>query len=137
MSWAQQYIGVPWEAGAQGPHAFDCMGFFRCIQSRHFGIELPAIVAPDYDDPTRLVSFFGRHQEHFNWQQIDVPVQGCAVIVRKPLHVGVWLEIDGGGVMHCVRGVGVIFTSDSAWPNSGFGKKEYFNHITCPHKSPI
>jgi hypothetical protein len=120
------YIGTPWEAGAQGPQAYDCMSFFRLIQARHFGIQVPAIIAPDYEDHTVLVELFGNHAERSRWQRVDRPRHGDAVIIHKPMHIGTWLEIDGGGVLHCVRGAGVVFTSDSSWRMSGFGRREYY-----------
>ncbi len=125
MSFAQ-YIGIPWCAGAQGPHAFDCFSFFKMLQERHFGISVPEIIAPDVDDAAALVSLFGRHPERARWVQVAAPVAGCAVIIRQPLHIGTWLDVDGGGVLHCVRGAGVVFTLDAAWPVSGFGKREFF-----------
>lgn len=124
-----QYIGIPWDAGAQGPDAFDCMGFFKHLQARHFGIDVPAIIAPDYDDPSALSALFGAHQERRHWTRIDRPEHGCAVIVHRPMHIGTWLDVDGGGVLHCVRGPGVIFTADSAWRLSGFGRREFFRHV--------
>jgi hypothetical protein len=127
--WAVDYIGMPWVAGGQGPDDFDCMGFFRHVQGRHFGIAVPSIIAPFYDDPASLVALFGEHSERSRWSRIDKPEQGCAVIVHRPMHIGTWLDIDGGGVLHCVRGPGVIFTADSAWPVSGFGRREFFRHI--------
>lgn len=126
MSDFSQYIGAPWEAGAQGPQAFDCMAFFRHVQGRHFGIAVPPIIAPDYDDPAQLVRLFAGHEERARWTRIEQPEHGCAVIVHHPLHIGTWLDVDGGGVLHCVRGAGVIFTADSAWRFSGFGRREYF-----------
>ena len=125
MSFAQ-YIGIPWVAGAQGPDAFDCMAFFRYVQGRHFGIEVPQIIAPDYDDPMALSAMFSDHPERQRWTRIDQPRHGCAVLVRRPMHIGVWLDMDGGGVLHCVRGAGVVFTHGGAWPASGFGRREYF-----------
>jgi hypothetical protein len=127
MRWSD-YIGIPWVAGAQGPDAYDCMGFFRFLQNRHWGIDVPTIIAPDYDDPTQLVSLFGRHKERGNWTRIDKPENGCAVLVHAPMHIGTWIDVDGGGVIHCVRGPGVIFTADSSWPVSGFGRREFFRH---------
>lgn len=129
MNWAADYIGTPWTAGAQGPDTFDCMGFFKHLQGKHFGIEVPAIIAPDYDDPSVLVPLFGQHPERANWTRIDKPEHGCAVIVHRPMHIGTWLDVDGGGVLHCVRGPGVIFTADSSWFVSGFGRREFFRHI--------
>lgn len=129
MSGFATYIGQPWIAGAQGPEAFDCMGFFRHVQRVHFGIAVPQIIAPDYDDPAVLVDLFGQHAERSHWARIDKPRHGCAVIVHRPMHIGTWLDVDAGGVLHCVRGCGVVFTQDSAWATSGFGRREFFCHI--------
>jgi hypothetical protein len=125
--WAS-YIGLPWSAGGQGPQEFDCMGFFRMVQKKHFAIEVPQVIAPDYNDPTVLADLFGRHEERANWRRIERPEHGCAVLVHRPMHIGTWLNIDGGGVIHCVRHVGVIFTHDSSWKTSGFGRREFFRH---------
>lgn len=127
MSFAR-YIGLPWEAGAQGPDAFDCMAFFRHVQREQFGIDVPSVIAPDYDDAHALADLMSAHPERQKWLRIDKPAHGCAVIIHRPMHIGTWLNIDGGGVLHCARGAGVIFTSDGAWPMSGFGRKEYFRH---------
>jgi hypothetical protein len=122
------YVGIPWTAGGQGPDDFDCMGFFRMLQGKHFGIDVPSIIAPDYDNPDVLADLFGSHEERAQWLRIDKAEHGCAVIVHRPMHIGTWLDVDGGGVLHCVRGPGVIFTTDSSWSVSGFGRKEFFRH---------
>lgn len=127
MSFAH-YIGLPWQAGAQGPDAFDCMAFFRHVQREQFGIEVPSVIAPDYEDARALADLMSAHPERQKWLRIAQPAHGCAVVIHRPMHIGTWLAIDGGGVLHCARGAGVIFTSDSAWPASGFGRKEYFRH---------
>lgn len=124
-----RYIGIPWEAGAQGPDAYDCMSFFRLIQREAFGIDVPAIIAPDYDDPSVLADLFGSHEERTRWDCINTPpLHGDACMIRRPMHIGTWLNIDGGGVLHCVRGIGVIFTKDADWRMSGFGRREFFRH---------
>lgn len=123
---AASYIGIPWEAGAQGPASYDCMAFFRHIQGKHFNVDVPAIIAPDYEDPMALSALFSNHEERQRWVSISKPEHGCAVMVRRPMHIGVWLDIDGGGVLHCVRGAGVVYTAESSWATSGFGRREYF-----------
>lgn len=122
------YIGIPWEAGAQGPDAFDCMAFFKHVQKEHFGVDVPQIIAPDYQDQCAIADLFACHEERQKWPRIARPEHGCAVIIHRPLHIGVWLDIDGGGTLHCVTGAGVIFTSDASWAVSGFGRKEFFKH---------
>ncbi len=127
MSWAADYVlaGIRWEKGAQGPDAYDCWAFFRMVQAKHFNISVPSVLVPDYDDPEVLVSLFRGHGESDRWVPVDKPQHGDGVIVHKPLHAGVWLDVDGGGVLHCVRGIGVIFTSDASWRLSGFGRREF------------
>lgn len=130
--WPTRYIGMPWVAGAQGPNAFDCMAFFKHVQAEHFCVQVPAIIAPSYDDPAVLTALFKTHQEFAHWQRIARPQHGCAAIVHRPMHIGVWLDMDGGGVLHCVRGAGVVFTPDATWRVSGFGRREFFAHAGTP-----
>lgn len=132
MTWAADYIGLPWEAGAQGPHAYDCWSFFRMVQKEHFNIEVPVILAPDYDDPAVLADLFRGHAENGRWHRVARPVHGDGVIVHKPLHAGIWLAVDGGGVLHCLRGAGVVFTRDAAWALSGCGRREYRRFAPMP-----
>lgn len=130
MSEFARYIGIPWEEGAEGPLAWDCMAFARHLQGRHFGVDMPRIMIPDYDDVRALVRLNREHQEHGNWIGVKSPQHGDLVLVRKPMHYGVWVDIDGGGVLHCVRGQGVVWTKDIAWSVSGFGRKEYLRHVS-------
>jgi hypothetical protein len=129
MSEFSAYIGLPWEAGAQGPEAYDCWSFFRQVQARHFGITVPVILASDYDDPAALAGLFRGHGETARWKRLEAPVHGCGVMVHKPLHAGIWLDIDGGGVLHCARGAGVIWTPESSWRVSGFGRREFYRFV--------
>ena len=124
--WPTDYIGIQWEAGAQGPDKYDCMGFFRMVQERHFGIRVPIIIAPDYDDRKAIATLFSTHEEKHRWERVQYPEHGDAVIIHVPMHIGIWLDFDGGGVLHCARGSGVIFTHDASWKMSGHGRKEYY-----------
>jgi hypothetical protein len=106
------------------------MGLFKHLQASYFGVQVPSIIAPDYDDPQALAPLFKKHAEHARWHRILAPEHGCAVIIHRPMHIGVWLDFDGGGVLHCMRGAGVVYTSQSAWILSGFGRCEYFRHVS-------
>jgi hypothetical protein len=125
-----QYIGMPWAEGAVGPDAFDCMSFNRMVQREHFGIEMPVITVPDYGDSCSLVEMMRGHEERNNWLRVPSPQHGDMVLVHRPMHYGVWIDLDGGGVLHCVRGIGVCFTKDAVWRFSGFGRREYFRHVS-------
>lgn len=135
--WAVGYIGQRWEMGAQGTGedgspAWDCWAFFRHIQRAHYGRDVPAVVVNDYDDAGEIVSLINGHAARDAWVPTPAPVDGDGVIVHRPLHIGLWLEVDGGGVLHCVKGIGVIFTRDKTWPHSGFGRREFYRHeVRC------
>ncbi|WP_035216978.1 NlpC/P60 family protein [Desulfobulbus elongatus] len=128
MSEFGAYIGIPWQEGAAGPDAYDCMSFVAEVQRRHFGIVMPRITIPDYDDVRQLVRLINGHAENEHWQMVAAPRHGDIVFIRHPAHYGVWLDVDGGGVLHCSRWAGVVFNSDSSWHTSGFGRKQYLRH---------
>lgn len=128
MHWAERYIGLPWVKGAQGPEAFDCWGLVRHVQRVHFGIEIPEI-AVDADDLRACIRAFTGHAERARWAAVAAPRPGDGVLLahaRHPVHAGVWLEPDGGGVLHAVRGAGVIYSSPSALRLSGWTRIEFY-----------
>ncbi|GAB4387210.1 NlpC/P60 family protein [Albidovulum sp.] len=111
MHWAEKLIGRPWAAGGQGPDAFDCWGLARWCWRARFGIEVPEI-AVDAADLRGVLAAFRRHPERRRWRAVEAPAEGDAVLMRQsrhPVHVGLWLAVDGGGVLHVVRGAGVVF----------------------------
>lgn len=128
MSDFSDYIGIPWVEGATGPDNYDCMAFASMIQRVHFGVQMEEITIPDYNDTRAIVNLINTHAENLNWSPTKVPQHGDLVLIRTPSHYGVWLDVDGGGVLHCVRGAGVVFTKDSAWATSGLGRKQFLRH---------
>ena len=109
--WATEFIGRPWHAGARGPDAFDCWGLFLAIQRKYFHRVLPEIPV-DANDLRTVMMTFRDHPERQRWMSVVKPVEGDAVLLRQsrhPVHVGVWLVVDGGGVLHAVKDAGVVF----------------------------
>lgn len=132
MHWAIQYLGVPWENGAQGPAAYDCWNFFRHVQRTHYGLDIAPIFV-DADDLRQVLAHFSQSNERQHWLKTLQPVEGNAVLMyqsKYPSHVGVWLDVDGGGVLHCVRGAGVVFSDKSSLQLSGWSKCEYYFHAS-------
>lgn len=110
-TWVGQYIGRPWQAGARGPESFDCWGLFLWVQQAHFYRDLP-VIPVDALNLRTILSTFKNHPERKRWAVVDFPKEGDAVLMRQsrhPVHVGVWLDADGGGVLHCAQRIGVIF----------------------------
>jgi hypothetical protein len=104
-------IGLPWVVGAQGPDAYDCWGLFVTVQRSYFQRSLPENPVDATNLRAVLDAFIG-HPERQRWQWVNHPEEGDAVLMRQsryPVHIGVWLDIDGGGVIHAVRHAGVVF----------------------------
>jgi hypothetical protein len=109
-------IGLPWVAGARGPEAYDCWGLFLAVQRQHFGRDLPEIPV-DALNLRAVLDAFTAHPERQRWQSVSAAEEGDAVLMRQsryPVHIGVWMDIDGGGVLHAVRHAGVVFQSLAA-----------------------
>jgi len=121
--WASAYIGQPWQ-----PQAHDCWAFCRRVWREQFGLEVPAIDV----DASRLAVVaraFRDHAERRHWDEVTEPREGDAVLMahcRHPSHVGIWIDADGGGVLHCQDGPGVIFTTRAALARMGWGRLQYY-----------
>lgn len=99
-------IGIPWVEGGQGPDAYDCWAFAGMVQSRFFGRALLPMGAFGAPELRALVA------ARRAWAITDTPRHGDMVEMRKlgqANHVGVWLDVDRGGVLHCQQGAGVCF----------------------------
>lgn len=123
-----RYLNIPWVRGGRGPDGFDCYGFVQAIQRDHFGIVMDDVVVPDYDDGLSILGLINSCGERSQWEPVKIPMHGDIVVVRRPIHVGVWLNVDRGGVLHCLRGFAVVFSHDGAWHCSGFGRRSYLRH---------
>ena len=122
MHFANKYIGRPWVAGAQGPDSFDCWGFVRYVLKHEYGYDVPQVNV----NPECLRDVLHAFRTDLAFQafiEVDKPQEGDVVLMRQaknPVHTGLWLDIDGGGVMHCVRENGVVFQNVSSLNLSGW-----------------
>lgn len=122
--WSQRYVGLPWQQGGQGPDAFDCWGLLLDVQRRAYMRKLP-----DYD--LEQLHEAGTLREFMSvWVQVDKPIDGCGVRMGKDrrIHVGVYLEIDGGKVLHAAEGYGVILSSLTQIKTMGFSPIEFYHY---------
>lgn len=123
MSPYAKYVGTPWLSGGDDMSGFNCWNFVRHIQREHFGREMPQ-VRIDETRPMAFLRHLRLHPERKNWRQTAIPEEGDIVemgIGRDVTHIGVWVrETDGGGILHCVQGAGVVFSNvfvvGADWP---------------------
>ena len=128
LHWASPYVGKPWVPGAQGPDAFNCWGLVRWIQRLHFSRQMPEIPV-DENDVAAITGGMRTMIKRIGWRRVPTPRDGDIAVMRSatdPLHVGVWLDADGGGILHSVRGVGVIFTGLGIMQLCGWLQVEFY-----------
>lgn len=97
-------IGIPWQAGAAGPDAYDCWAAAGMIEARLFGRAIPGLT------PERRRGIARARQ---SWALSDQPRDGDIVEMRRmgrANHVGVWIE---GRILHCQQGAGMVYDRPS------------------------
>lgn len=111
--WALNYLHKPWESGASGPQAYDCYGLIRAVYRDRLQIELPVV---DVDSSKALAARHAMQDYHSygDWCIVAAgqPYQEFDVVQmshgKHPHHVGLWIPVAGGRVLHSVEGSGVI-----------------------------
>ena len=118
-SYARAVMHAPYEAGAVGPNAFDCWGLARDCQLRLFGRALPIVGHEDVQEVLKIVS---QPEVRAIWPEIAAPVHGALVVLKNTQrrHIGTWLMLDGGGLLHTVEKAGVRFDSLLMLHNQGW-----------------
>lgn len=119
---ANKYIGFPWVAGGQGPDSFDCWGFVRFVLLHEYGYNVPPVnINPD--NLRDVITAFRSNLAFTAFDEAPYPQEGDVVLMRQaknPVHAGLWLDVDSGGVLHCVRNSGVVFQNIHSLNASGW-----------------
>lgn len=119
-----RYIGLQWVSGARGPIAFDCWGLLRHVQAEHFGKAIPDVT--EFGAVAR--DMYDERMHSREWEIADQCFHGAGVLMRggDDPHVGVWLDLEGGGVLHSMERVGVIWSPKQALRMLGFSKLKFY-----------
>ena len=101
-------LGKPFEDGARGPAAYDCVGLMLEVE-RRLGITLP----PWGSDPRELAGAMA------HWEKVTDPQPGDAILMdavdqRYRWHIGV--VAGGGWMIHAREGVGVVRERHNSFP---------------------
>lgn len=122
---ADSFVGLPYEEGAFGPHSFNCWGLLHYVQRWYFGVLLPVVPIGNAE---KCHAMFKDKVEGGAWSLSAAPSHGDGALMRsgsRP-HVGIYLDIDGGGILHALEGVGVVFTTLDQLNSQGFGRTKYY-----------
>lgn len=122
---ADCYVGLPYKEGSYGPDNYNCWGLLYHVQRTYFAVDMP--MAP-IGDPDKLRHMFADHINASVWALVEKPKHGDGALMRSGdnPHVGIYLDIDGGGILHALEGVGVVFTTLDQLNVVGFARTKYY-----------
>lgn len=118
-------VGKPWQAGAEGPAAFDCYGLARYVMAQR-GVAMPAIGFTGELLPDLARGAYELAHLPASWKRVAEPLPGCVVLMGRrgkfdPVwtHVGVWCDAERV-VLHSMKGRGVVATALAGLGQLGF-----------------
>lgn len=102
---------IPWGEGQTGPDSFDCQGWVIYVSEKYYNNKLPNVEV----NAKSLLDIVKKISKHKVWEQFQTicsPEDGCIVkmvTAENPSHIGIYVNVDSGGVTHCLKESGVIF----------------------------
>lgn len=145
VAFARRVVGLPWRENGYGPEAYDCWGLARACQKEVFCRDLPII---DYPSTIRaIVETIEEHDVRDAWPEMPSPAHGDVVTMtqsKHPHHVGTWLALDGGRVLHATQREGVMCCSLHQLKLEGFRGLRFHRYVprqaettNCQAEAPI
>lgn len=132
IEFVNSLINKPYRVGASGPDYYDCWGLVKKIQLELFNRELPEI-SQSPDKLKNLMLFVKEHEARNQWKVAEKNfVHGQLVEMSKtqnPFHIGVYLDFDGGGVLHALDKIGVCFDKTQYMKLMGWRKMVFHDWI--------
>lgn len=125
--WAFDYLGKAYRVGTYGPDTFDCWGLVCDVYKKHLGVPLvEASVKDGY--PRAVMQEVNNHPQRPFFEEVKILEEFDICFLSRggrPFHVGIYLDVDGGGLLHADEGSGVCFHKldkirDHGWQITGF-----------------
>lgn len=106
------YVGKSWN------EQYNCFSHFMDVQKNQFGVDdfdqmndMPNVM--DYGEALSFVENKENNSLNKLWEEVDKPQEGDAIIFgmgRVKFHIGTYVNVDFGGILHCTKAGGVAFT---------------------------
>lgn len=130
MHWIAKYVGLPYRSGGRDETGIDCWGLVFLVYPREFGIAVPVLPGVSAN------SALGIHRTIVetvkqDWLPIEKPIDGCVVTMSQKTaehHVGLWVDADGGKVVHSWKGQSVIADTLLRLRLKGIRNIKYYKH---------
>lgn len=126
-------LGKPWVSGARGPEAFDCWGLLVAVYAACKGVTLPCYPGIEEVGAVSVARMLENGIQA--WRPLGEPENLCGVGLsagKHIHHVGLWLDLDGGGVLHCASGRGVTFQNPASLRNNGLSCLTFYAYDSSP-----
>ena len=131
ISWVMPLMPARWVANARGPTEFDCWGLVCHVYKTQFAITLPEYLEIQPDERVRVAKAMTTDTGAPPWQRVDKPAHGDLVGLsgnKAVHHVGVFLDVDGGAVLHISSSSGVRCQRLNQLKHLGFHNIQFFRH---------
>ena len=118
-------------AGGRGPKCFDCWGLLRWVYLQQMGVDLDAHQENRPKEVADNVRVALLEQRSGAWVEESAPAHLYAVGMsggQQIHHVGVFLDCDGGVVLHCADGKGVMAQPISVLKALGMSNIVFYRH---------
>lgn len=130
-AFVRRVAGLPWREGANGPDAFDCWGLARATQAELFDRDIP-VMSRDPADVLAVLKRVVQSDPEIGWVEVKNPAHGDLVTLRhvkEPQHIGTWLAIDRGRLLHAVANAGVCFDAKPMLTMTGWGRFRFYRYV--------
>lgn len=124
--------GIVWRLGGRGPRAFDCWSLTQIVQQHLFGRALMDVDLGARPSRTDILRAVAMHPAHAQWRAIETgkdAMHGDVVTMAHrsaPWHVGTWLSLDGGVVLHCAEEAGLRVDDVQSLRASGWAALRFY-----------
>ena len=131
-SFISDYITKAWSSGGAGPDDFNCYGLVRDVYRTQWDIDLPEFMV-EADDIRATVGTIADELKKARWEELDGPEHGALTLFSYrvvPTHVGIWLDYDGGVVLHSSKQLNITCTPLHILQQYGFIRPRFFTYVT-------
>lgn len=128
--WINDYMGKPYAQLAYGPDCFDCYGLVWHVCKTRGGMDLPKFHDIQYQ-AARIDAEIKGQAASKDWQQVQEAREFDVVVMQRAgeaLHVGVWLAVDGGRVLHATRR-GVYCNDLGGLHRQNYRQLKFYRHM--------
>lgn len=136
--WVSELIGKPWVSGARGPDSFDCWGLLCWVYEKQFGVVLDPTGMGNPEDLLSVMRFAVKEAVSGAWTPVTQPRHGDAVgmgLGKRIHHVGVFLEFDGGIVLHAKDRGNVVAQQRFQLASLGINTVKFYRHANIIRQS--